>query len=402
MTDRNYHVVLFGATGFTGSLVAEFLHQQYGEELKWAIAGRNQDKLQQLSAKCGAVPWIVADVSDQNSLNALAAQTKVVCSTVGPYSLYGSPVVAACIDQGTHYCDLTGEVPWIRQMIDRHHSAAQDKGIKIVHCCGFDSIPSDMGVFFLQQAVNQETGAYCNRISMRVKGTRGGLSGGTYASMKEVAAAAAQDSNVAKLLFNPYGLNPDVRFQGPDVPDQMGAGYDDHYKAYTAPFIMASINTRIVRRTHALTGFKYGLDFQYDEAMLTGRGWTAKLKAKILSSVIRQMSSPKKSVFKSMVDKIMPKSGDGPSAQQREQGFFSLGMLGVTPAGQTFRASIKGDRDPGYGSTAKMLGESAVCLALDDLPEVYGVITPALAMGNSILTRLQQNSGLSFTLESTA
>jgi len=398
MDNKQYQIVLFGATGFTGTLVAEYLHKHYGGDLNWALAGRNQDKLERLSQKVGNVPILIVDVGQPDSLQKMASQAQVVCSTVGPYSLYGSQVVAACVDHGCHYCDLTGEVPWIRSMIDLHHQKAQDKKLKIVHCCGFDAIPSDMGVYFVQQQVKQATGNYCQNISMRVKGTRGGISGGTYASMKAVVAAAKNDPDIGKLLQNPYSLNPDENFKGPDKIDYMGVGFDPHYQAHTAPFVMASINTRVVRRSHALNNFEYGQDFCYDEAMLTGKGLLAKMKARVLTRIIKEMSSTKKGIFKNLADRFMPESGEGPSPKQREQGFFNLGMVGTTADNQLFRAKITGDRDPGYGSTAKMLGESAVCLAQDNLPHSYGVITPSTAMGDMLLNRLQKNAGLKFIM----
>ena len=399
--NRTYDIILFGATGFTGRLVAEYLFQKYGcgQDLKWAIAARNQEKLQQVRQELDPeLPLLTADSHDLESLEKIAAQTKVMCTTVGPYALNGSLLVEACLKNGTHYCDITGEIPWIKRMIEQHHDAAAQKQVKIVHCCGFDSIPSDMGVHFLQQQAKQKFDQFCRSIKMRVKATRGGLSGGTYASLNNVLQESRMDPAVADLLANPYGLNPPDRQAGMDKADQQEVVYDQDFDSWTAPFVMAAINTRVVRRSHALASLPYSQDFCYEEAMLTGKGFSGKISARIMNKVIQQLTRKSEGLLKKFADYILPDPGQGPSEVQRSKGFFALLMLGKLPDGTEIKAKIGGDRDPGYGSTSKMLGESAVCLAQDTLPPTYGVLTPSIAMGNALLDRLQKHAGLQFQL----
>lgn len=404
---KTYDVIVWGATGFTGRLVAEYLLRQYGlgGDLRWAIAGRNQAKLEALRAELGApgLPILLADAADRPSLDRLAAQTQVVCACAGPYALHGSEVVGACVAQDAHYCDLSGEVPWMRRMVDRYHEAAVVKGVKIVHSCGFDSIPSDMGVFFLQQAAHAQQGAYCQRIGFRLVGGKGGFSGGTYASLNNVLREASADPRVLDILADPYALNPPGTRQGADGPDQTRAVFDDLAGAWTGPFIMGSINTRIVRRSHALQGWPYGRDFRYDEAMLTGKGLSGRLTAAGLAwgmGLIQRIKPG--SWLNRLMDTFLPKPGEGPNRKAREKGYFKVRLYGELPDGQRLVATVKGDQDPGYGSTSKMLGEAAVCLAQDGatLPAQAGVLTPAAALGAALLTRLQERAGVTFAVRS--
>jgi short subunit dehydrogenase-like uncharacterized protein len=398
---RPFDLIVWGATGFTGQLVARYLHRTYGDSLRWAIAGRNQEKLERLRERLGApaLPLLTGDSHDQASLEALAAQSKVICTTVGPYALHGSDLVAACVAQGTHYCDLTGEVQWMRRMIDQHHAAAQAKGVKIVHTCGFDSIPSDLGVMFLQQEAKAKHGTYCTHIGFRLKGASGGFSGGTLASLNNVVAEAAQDRSVARILADPYALNPEGERQGSDGPDQDQARYDPVAKAYTAPFVMASINTRVVRRSHALQGYPYGDDFRYDEATLTGSGVMGQVAAWGISlgMGLVQKATPG-SPMRWVMDTFLPKPGQGPSERAQEAGYFKVSLYGTLPDGSTIRADVSGDRDPGYGATSRMLSQSALCLAQDELPPQCGVLTPAVAMGDALRRRLEAQAGLKFQL----
>ncbi len=402
---RQYDVIIWGASGFTGRLVAEYYTSRYGVDgdLKWAIAGRNQAKLEGIRSDLGneAIPIIIADSMDEASLDKMVAQTKVICSTVGPYAKYGSPLVAACVKNGTDYCDLCGETQWIRRMIDAHHDTAKANGTRIVNSCGFDSIPSDMGVYFLQKEAKERTGNYCQHIKMRVKGMKGGFSGGTYASMNNIMAEAQKDRSIYKILFNPYSLNPVDAQKGKDKQDLMKVVFDEDFKSWISPFVMAGINTRIVRRSHALDGFPYGADFQYDEAMFSGAGIGNKLKAQAaaVGMGVVMMSKPN-SITKKVVNRFMPKPGEGPSREERESGYFKLAFLGKFENGSQLYGVVKGDRDPGYGSTSKMLGESAVCLAKDKekTPAIGGILTPATALGDALLDRLQQNAGLSFEI----
>ncbi|MGH0037447.1 MAG: saccharopine dehydrogenase family protein [Myxococcota bacterium] len=411
-TDREFDVILWGATGFTGRLVGEYLLGRYGTggDLRWAIAGRNPAKLETVRASIGSaahrsaeeLPILVGDGDDESSLRALAERTRVVCTTVGPYAKYGSKLVHACAGLGTHYCDLTGEVQWMRRMIDAHQKEAEASGARIVHNCGFDSIPSDLGVYFLQQAMRQRHGISCSRIAYRVKGFSGGFSGGTAASLLNVMEEATADPDVRQIMADPYSLNPPDRRSGPDGREAMGPFYDADFGEWTAPFVMAAINTRVVRRTNALLGLSYGADFRYDEATLMGPGVLGLAKATAFSAALgATMAAGALGPLRSVLGSLLPSPGEGPSAAQREAGYFDIRLFGAHPddANQSLRGRVTGDRDPGYGSTARMLGESAVCLAKDDLRVAGGFWTPASAMGAPLLERLQANAGLTFTLQ---
>ena len=405
MANKTYDLVIYGATGFTGRLVAEYLLQRYGigNDLKWAIAGRSEGKLKSIRQLLGnqEIPILTADSHNAESLKKMASATKVVCTTVGPYAKHGSLLVETCVDEGVDYCDLTGEVQWIRRMVDAHHEKAKSNGVKITHCCGFDSIPSEMGVYFLQKKAKEQFGEYCQHIKLRVKAAKGGPSGGTIASLNNVLEEAKADPTIFKLLENPYSLNPSGERNGPDENDLSGAAYDKDFKAWIGPFIMAAINTRVVRRSHALLDYPYGKDFQYDEATLCGAGISGKIKARVLAAAMGMMSNPNpNALLKNMVGRFLPDPGEGPSKKQRETGFYNLRLFGKLRNGESIMGKVTGDRDPGYGSTSKMLGESAVCLAKDrqQLPKVSGVITPSVAMGDLLLERLQENAGLTFSV----
>ncbi|MGK7295616.1 MAG: saccharopine dehydrogenase family protein [Candidatus Wenzhouxiangella sp. M2_3B_020] len=405
---REFDVVLMGATGFTGRLVAEHLLARHGAdgELKWALAGRSSEKLakirEELGGNAGSLPVLVADSHDRESLDALVKRTKVVCTTVGPYALHGSDLVAACAEHGTDYCDLSGEVPWMRQMLDRHAEAAERSGARIVHCCGFDSIPSDIGVWFVQQEATKRYGKPLERVRLRVKAAKGGLSGGTFASMLNIVEEARRDDETAKLLKNPYALCPADARVGPRQPHVGGPKHDDEIGSWSAPFIMAAINTRIVHRANALQDHAYGKDFRYDEAVLTGTGFGGRVKASMVSLgmgafAVGAALGPTRTLLKKMV---LPKPGEGPSAEQRKAGFFNIVIEGRTDDDETLRARVRGDRDPGYGSTSKMIGEAAVCLACDIGDDVTGGFwTPATALDGKLLERLKAHAGVTFEIE---
>ncbi|MBT8139186.1 MAG: saccharopine dehydrogenase NADP-binding domain-containing protein [Gammaproteobacteria bacterium] len=402
---REFDVVIWGASGFTGRLVAEYYLAQYGAsgELRWAMAGRNEAKLKAVQKEIGAegVPLILADSHDRASLDAMVARTRTILTTVGPYAQYGDELLAACVAGRAHYCDLSGEPNWMRRTIDQHHEAARDNGVCIVHCCGFDSIPSDMGVYYLQQQAKAKKGEFCKHIKYRLIGMSGGFSGGTLASLDGTMAEAKADPDVRRMLLHPYGLNPRDAMDGPDGRDQQSVVYDEDAGQWTSPFIMALINTRVVRRSNALADFAYGKDFRYDESVLTGDGIAGRAKGMAAAlSVGVLMLDPKKSLLRRTIDKFLPDPGEGPSREKREAGFFAIRLIGLFADGTKMEAKVKGDRDPGYGSTSKMLGESAVCLALDGdkLPGPCGVLTPSTAMGEALLERLQQNAGLRFEL----
>lgn len=406
MSERELDVIVYGATGFTGKLVAEYLAGEYGvdRELRWAIAGRSKDKLEQVRAglgeAAGTLAVIVADSDDGNALASMAARARVVLTTVGPYALYGSKLVNACVSAGTDYCDLAGEVQWIRKMIDTHHESARESGARIVHCCGFDSIPMDMGVWFLQDEAKRRYGAYCERIALFVKATKGGPSGGTLASIANLIEEAREDREVARVLTHPYSLNPEGEREGPDDYDQKKVLFDEDAGCWTAPFVMAGVNTKIVRRSNALAGYPYGRDFRYREAVLTGGGVGGWLKGNSMTlgigGLMLGMSlGPTRRFLQRFV---LPKPGEGPDREARETGFFNLMQIGHLPDGTRIRTRITGDRDPGYGSTSKMLAESAVCLAHDKLDTPGGVRTPAAAMGRNLLDRLVSKAGLTFEI----
>ncbi len=404
-SQRDFDVIVWGATGFTGKLVAEYLLSRYevGEKVRWAIAGRSSEKLASLKIKLGSsaqsLPMLTADSHDPQSLQELALKTKVIISTVGPYAQYGSELVAACVENGTHYCDLAGEVQWMRKMIDRHEDAAKTSGARIVHACGFDSIPSDIGVYYLQQESMRRFGKPCDEVRMRVKAMKGGASGGTIASMMNAMEEGQADREVARILVDPYSLCPKDKRNGRDQRDQTKPLLDTDLNAWTAPFVMAGINTKVVRRSNVLMDFRYGKDFSYQEAMLTGPGMGGRLKAIQvtigLAGIMIAGSIDKLRSF--LQQRFLPKPGEGPSREERARGFYNLIMVGKIEGKHVLTVKLRGDRDPGYGSTSKIIGESGVCLALDELPVAGGFWTPAAAMGDALLKRLPTNAGLTFT-----
>ena len=324
---REFDIIIWGASGFTGRLVANYLFNKYGINggLKWAMAGRNLDKLKLIRSEVANenVPLIVADSNDEVSLNDLTKRASVICTTVGPYAKYGSKLVDACVENKTHYCDLAGEVQWIRKIIDKHHESAKSNGTKIVNCCGFDSIPSDMGVYFIQNDVRNKNIKIAKHIEMRVAGVSGGISGGTYESLSHVNEEAHKDKNIFKVLVNPYGLNPGGEQEGLDKYDLRSVVFDKSSKNWIGPFIMAAINTKIVRRSNALNGYSYGKDFKYDEATLCGKGLFGRIKGIISTIPLAIIMSAKPGSFvKKIVDKILPKAGEGPDKNKREKQFL--------------------------------------------------------------------------------
>jgi short subunit dehydrogenase-like uncharacterized protein len=392
MSSSKFDIVVYGATGFTGQLVAEYLaaHYKGGSGLTWAMAGRSKDKLAAVRDAIGAAadtPLIVADGSDPASLKAMVAQTKSVISTVGPYLLYGSELLAICVASGTDYFDLCGEPPWMRRMIDTHEAAAKSTGARIVFSCGYDSLPFELGVFCAQEEAKKAFGAPTNRVKGRVREMRGTFSGGTAASMRAIFAAAANDASLVALLRNPFALTPG--FEGPKQPPGNRPVFDQELDSWTAPFVMANINTRNVHRSNFLLGFPYGKDFVYDEMMLTGPGEQGEALAKRIATA---NTSEK-------MNSGGPKPGEGPSKEERENGMYDLLFVAIAPDGKQARAVVKGDRDPGYGSTSKMISECAICL-LRDTPDVpAGIWTPGAAMGHKLIKRLTDNAGLTFSVE---
>lgn len=411
--EREFDVIIWGATGFTGKLTAQALLERYGigDSLRWAIGGRSAAKLEKTRASLASetgiatdsLPTVLANADDAEGMRSMAARSTVICSTVGPYALYGNHLVAACAERGTHYCDLTGEAHWMRRMIDAHEETAKASGARIVFTCGFDCIPSDIGTFFLQTEMKTRHGVMAAEIKLGVKGFKGAASGGTIASMINMLEEASQDPEVMRVMNEPYALNPDNDQSGPDRGEPTMPAYDEDFKAWTAPFVMGAINTKVVRRTNSLLRHLYGRDFRYSEVMLTGPGPAGLAKATAVSAgsgaMLRAMAI---GPLRRMIAPRLPSPGEGPDKETREAGYFDLRFHARHPedAEKNMRARVTGDRDPGYGSTSKMLAESAVCLAKDDLTSPAGILTPAAAFGDALLIRLQKNAGLEFSIES--
>lgn len=385
---RAHDIIVYGATGFTGRLVAEYLAQTGDPTLRWAMAGRSEAKLAEVRDLVGApadIPLIVTDAADPDSVAAMAALTKVIITTVGPYQLYGSALVAACAKAGTDYVDLCGEPAWMRQMIDAHEEEARRSGARIVFSCGFDSIPFDLGVWKLQQICHERFGAPAPRIKGRVRSMKGGASGGTIASLKATMAAAAKDMSIIGLLKDPFALAPG--FDGPTQPSGLIPQYDSDLGVWAVPFVMAPINTKNVHRSNFLAGQPYGRDFVYDEMMLTTLGKAAKATAEAIAKM-----NP-------FGGEGAPKPGEGPSKEERENGSYDILFIAEYPDGRRARLAVKGDRDPGYGSTSKMIAESAVCLVRDRPESAGGFWTPGALMPAPLLSRLEANAGLRFVEE---
>ena len=394
-TPKLFDIVVYGATGFTGKLVVEYLLARYpnasaGEKgsPRWAMAGRNADKLAAVRDELGApkdTPLWVVDHAEPTSLKALTDATRLVLTTVGPYQLYGNELVAACASSGTDYVDLCGEPGWMRMMIDAHEAAAQASGARIVFSCGFDSIPSDLAVLMLQNEAKARFGCSANRVRCRVRKMKGTFSGGTAQSLQETMAAAAKDPALMAMLRDPFSLTPG--FSGPKQPPGHKPMLDEALGLWVAPFVMGPINLRNVHRSNLLLGHAYGADLVYDEMVITGAGDKGEAIANAIAN------------DKSMSGPDAPKPGEGPSKAEREAGLYDLMYLGHTSNGQTVTVSVKGDRDPGYGSTSKMISEAAICLLNEAAHTEGGIWTPASAMGTALIKRLSQNAGLTFCVE---
>ena len=403
-TDTTYDIVVFGATSFVGQILTGYLLESYGigKDVRWAIAGRSESKLatlkQGLGPSASELPVIVAYAADESALKAMCDQTRVVISTVGPYALYGEPLVKICAETGTDYCDLTGEVQWIRKMVDTYEDKAKASGARIVHCCGFDSIPSDMGVWFLQEKAAETFGAPCQDVRMRVKIAKGEFSGGTVASMMNIAKEAAADPKLRKELANPFSICPPEHRSKTRQPSLKGAEFDNDFGVWLAPFVMGAINTRIVHRSNALQNARYGKEFTYDEAMMTGRGTKGRLAAYAVTGGLGAflMASAVKPT-RWLVEKFVPKPGEGPSPEAQKAGFYDLRFVGRTEDGKTIITKVTGDQDPGYGSTGKMLGEAGMCLAFDiPADQPGGFWTPSSLLDGKLMDRLTSKAGLTF------
>ncbi len=403
-----HDLIVYGATGFTGRLIAEYLLATYGcgGTLRWAIAGRSLAKLRQVRQAIGAddkLPLITADAGNPRALARMVGSTKVLITTVGPYQLHGEALVMACAKAGTDYLDLCGEPAWMARMIPQLEAPASASGARIVFSCGFDSIPFDLGVVFLQHEARRRFGAPLQRVHGRVRSIKGGMSGGTVASALATFEQMAGDQKLARTMADPFALTRG--FRGPAQPDGESAVYDELADSWTGPFMMATINTKNIHRTNTLRGHPWGFDFQYDERMMTGRGAKGRLRALVLAGGSRAQAAllsfgPSRHLLQRFA---LPRPGEGPPPKAREQGRYDLRFIGQSADGKhVLTASVKGDRDPGYGSTSKMIAEAALCLLHDIGRDVTpgGVWTPGAAMGLALQRRLQQHAGLRFAIES--
>ncbi|MCY1670305.1 saccharopine dehydrogenase NADP-binding domain-containing protein [Novosphingobium sp. SL115] len=385
--ERPYDIVVYGATGFTGRLVAEYLARHYGQEgPRWAMAGRSAAKLAEVRALIDApknTPLIVADSDDPATLAAMAAQARVVVTTVGPYQLYGEPVLAACVAAGTDYADLCGEPVWMRQMIDKYGDDANRTGARICFSSGFDSIPFDLGVLMLQKEAVSRFGRPAPRVKGRMRAFKGGVSGGTAASLKATLAALGKEPALIPLMASPFCLTPG--FEGPAQPAGDKAQYDEALGSWEAPFIMAAINTKNVHRTNALLGHPWGTDFTYDEMVLTGPGDAGRAAAEYVAAnpPIGRADDPQ--------------PGEGPSKEERETGFYDVLFLGEMPDGQVLRYGVKGKYDPGYGSTSRMIAETGIALLSSTAAGVIG--TPGGVLGEALVARLRAHADIAFAAE---
>ncbi len=387
-SDNAFDIVVFGASGYTGRLVAEYLSQEYGDDdLSWAMAGRSLEKLAAVREEMGIsdnIALLEADIADADSVRQLVQACKVLITTVGPYQLYGEELVKQCAEHGTDYVDLTGEPSWMHGTIAKYGSAAKASGARIVHSCGFDSIPFDLGVFNLQQHAIAKTGQPIATVKGRVRAMNGSFSGGTIASMRATMAAVASNPEIIGVLTNPFALAEG--FTGPEQPAGAAPQYDEELGSWSAPFIMAPINTKNIHRSNLLLGHRYGEDFRYDEMLLTGDGEQGKATAEFVAK--------DDSVGKS---ELQP--GDGPTKEERENGDFDAIFAGMSSDGELMISSVQGDRDPGYGSTSKMLAEAAMCLLKNPELASGGLWTPAAALGEALVKRLEAHAGLTFQIE---
>ena len=391
MSTAKFDIVVYGATGFTGQLVAEYLaaHYKDDKQLRWAMAGRSLDKLKSVRDAIGAsadTPLIIADAGDPASLKTMIDQTRSVITTVGPYLLYGNELIAACVASGTDYFDLCGEVPWMRRMIDAHQETTQRTGARIMFSCGYDSLPFELGVFLAQEAATKAFGAPAARVKGRIRAMKGTFSGGTAASGKAIFEAASKDPSLLALIRDPFALTPG--FTGPKQPPGNRSVFDEDLQTWLTPFFMANINTRNVHRSNALLGFRYGQDFVYDEMQIAGPGEEGEAKAKRMMAASNNLSGA-----------AVPKPGEGPSKEEQETGYYDLLFVGIGSDGRQVRASVKGDRDPGYGSTSRMIAECAICLLRDATDVPAGIWTPGAAMQHRLIKRLVDHAEMTFQIE---
>ncbi len=390
MKENKLDIVIYGATGFTGKLVVEYMQQKYANSpnIKWGLAGRSLEKLNRVKEKLNVspeVPCLVVDSDNKNSISKMVNETKCVLTTVGPYQLYGSDLVSECANQGTDYVDLCGEPGWMHEMIETHSNAAKDSGSRIIFSCGFDSIPFDLGVLFVQNAAEDKFGKPAPSVRGRVRAMNGEFSGGTAASLGATMNALKTNPELFTILANPFALSNG--FSGPEQPADSRPYLDEKLDAWVAPFFMAPINTKNIHRSNALMNHKYGEEFSYNEMMLTGSGDQGEEAAKMVASSNPLTEKP-----------LLP--GEGPSRESRENGNYDLLFCADMPDGSVISASVIGDMDPGYGSTSKMIAESAICLISECENLGGGIYTTAPSMGTKLIKRLEDNAGIAFKIES--
>jgi short subunit dehydrogenase-like uncharacterized protein len=387
---REHDLVLHGATGFVGALTAKHLRDHAGDA-RVALSGRSRDKLEALRAKL-AVDWpvLVTDAASESAVQALAESTTAVATAVGPYAKYGHPLVRACARAGTHYADLTGEVPFVRDSAAENHKVAVDSGARIVHATGFDSVPSDLGVWLLHDQVTRDGEGTLGDTVLVVRSLRGGVSGGTIDSMRTIVDAVKADGSLRSVMADPHALSPDRVAEPEEQRDVMTPTRDPLLGQWVAPFVMASYNTRIVRRSNALLGHAYGPGFRYREVMSVGTSPLAPVLAGGVTAglglLTAGMALPG---TRQLLDRVLPKPGEGPSEKARESGHFRCEIHTVTSTGARYVSTVAAQGDPGYAATAVMFGESGLSLAVDPLTSGGGVLTPAVAMGPHLVDRLR-------------
>ena len=388
MSDKSLDVVIYGATGFTGKLVVEYMQENYGndESISWAIAGRSEEKLKAVSEdlKVGSnVPHLLVDSNDTDSIESMVKQTKCVLTTVGPYQLYGAKILQQCVIHGVDYVDLCGEPGWMHEMINEYSNQAKETGARIVFSCGFDSIPFDLGVYFLQKEVIAQHGQPAPNVRGRVRAMNGEFSGGTAASLGATMTSLKEKPELFEVLINPFALSDG--FTGPEQAQDSKPVYDEKLETWVAPFFMAPINTKNVHRSNVLMDHLYGEDFCYNEMWIQGPGEEGKAAAEFVASMNPLADAPA--------------PGEGPSKESRDNGNYNVLFCADLADGTTIQAAVSGDMDPGYGSTSKMIAESAICLVKECPELVGGIYTPAPAMGEKLIARLQANAGLDFRIE---
>jgi len=390
-SNEKLDIIIFGATGFTGKLVCEYLKKHYGTsgDVRWGIAGRNAEKLQAVVEEFGLddIPVVVADVEDKASLDAMANRCNLVLNTAGPYTLYGSTVVESCARLGTDHIDLNGEPLWMHEVLTKYEEAARKSGARIVFSCGFDSIPSDLGVQFLQEQAQAKFGRPLSRVKCRAKGLVGEASGGSVASFGATMEVMKAKPEMFAVFGNAFALTPG--FEGPQQPAGDKKIFEEELNGSSGPFAMAAINSKNVHRSNLMLGHPYGKDFVYDEM-----------------AILNNDSDDQAEDVNFKFDMNL-KPGDGPTREAREAGYYELWFIGSNDEGDSLTAIVTGDEDAGYGSTSKIISEAAVFLSKKPKDEAKdeakdgGILTPASDIGAGIRKKLVENVGLTFEISET-